>query len=237
MNSYGYISDEDKSLSTSGNFATFGLNVATVKKVAFNPNGGNDANNPQNTFEFFVNINDKEFRLYVAEFPLLYDNNGSLLNPNTKEYQEKFEKTELSQQKAVLIHVIKGLGVPSSKIEDALKVPAKNFADFCKILLALVETNPIDKKIHVFLQYQWSIAQGQDRTYLELPKNMKGGRFISPLLPGIWKEDKVDGELKYVNEHGEIHPFIRSKNFLESNKGKQQVTSTITKIEESGAGW
>jgi hypothetical protein len=64
-------------------------------------------------------------------------------------------------------------------------------------------------------------------TFLQLPKNMKGGRFLSPLVEGEFEEVREDGALYYLNANKVRHPFERSENYMSSNKAIQQgVTST-----------
>ena len=81
----------------------------------------------------------------------------------------------------------------------------------------------------MFLEFQWNFGKKQDgglndKTYPTLPKNMKGGYFITPAHPGVWVEERgEDKSLCYKNSNGQKHPFERDANFMTGNKGTQQV--------------
>ena len=112
-------------------------------------------------------------------------------------------------------------------MKKAFAKPINSFADYAK-LVTLLMADGITKGtlVDVFLQYQWTIKSGQTQTYLELPKNMKDGSFLTISTPAIgeWEEirDKKEG-LKYIDSVGGAeHRFKRDNNYLESNKAIQQ---------------
>jgi hypothetical protein len=125
--------------------------------------------------------------------------------------------------------------VDNTKLKSALNTPIASFKNFVQILEKLVKDTPNWDKIplDIFLVYQWSIKGDNTRTFLELPKNTKHGSFITKTTTTDFTEVKTSG-LKYVNEKGEIHPFKRSKWFMESNFANPIVLDA--KIEESPFG-
>ena len=122
----------------------------------------------------------------------------------------------------MITHTLKALGVTEEQIMAKFAVPANSFAEFANNLVSLLPADFKTRPIDVFLEYQWNIADEQDRTFLQFPKNMKGGGFLCPAQPGVWKEERIDGALSYVNQNGLKHPFTRDKNYMESNKAIQQ---------------
>ena len=82
----------------------------------------------------------------------------------------------------------------------------------------------------VFLQYQWQIAEGQNKTYLEIPKNLKDGKFLCPAMPGTFEEVRDATGLYYINrKDNTYHLFTRSSSYLSSNKAIRQTIEEETK--------
>jgi len=52
---------------------------------------------------------------------------------------------------------------------------------------------------------------------------MKGGYFIVGARGGVYTENTEDGGLKFIGADGSEHPLWRSKDFMESKKGYQQI--------------
>jgi hypothetical protein len=232
---FGYVNDGDESLvSSGGGVGVFGLNTGVFTKLGYEPNAGKDGA-PADAFDINIEVNGREYRTRLYDYTIVYGNNGeALTDPNTTEYIQKYN-TEMTQRMAVITHAVKAAGVTDAQLQQALNIKIETFADWCKIVSSLVPQNYKTKSVHVFLEYQWSIPEGKDKTYLTLPKNMKGGRFLAPALVGNWEEQTVwqmtDTEgnvqevkgLRYVY-NGSVHPFTRDQNFMESNKAIQQTT-------------
>lgn len=220
---WGFQSDNDESLKSKQG-GKFGLNKAFITKFEYNGLAGKDES-PADAIDITVTVGDKEFRTRI------YDITGDLfkgdnkISPDEPGYNELYN-AEKKQREAVVIHTVKAFGVTEDQIKLALQTG--NVVDFKSWAIAMCSLKGADfatKPIDVFLEYQWAPQGDNDRTFLQLPRNMKGGRFLSPhIVPvGSWKEVS-DGEgLRYKDDAGNEHPFVRSKNFMESNKAIQQI--------------
>ncbi len=234
MENYGYVDDQDKSLIPSGGSnVEFGPNRGLIKKFEFNPNAGKD-NSPVNALDFEVEVNGKLFKLRLFEVTKVFDKNGNALLKGEDGYDE-IATTQIKQVNAMVIHIAKALGVTDNKLREAFGVPPKNFADFIKIATAL-PSKIEGSKVIVFLEYEFTIREGQERTWLILPKNMKGGKWIIPNTENAFEKVVTDGALSVIDTvTGEIL-FTRDKNYMESNKAKLQrnvETTTLTGEGES----
>lgn len=236
---FGLVNDTDKSLQSKGGGGIFGLNTGNITVFEFNDHAGRD-NTEGNAVDITFMLGDKEYRRRIYEITRVYGRNGEITDEDSEEYIKAYNNL-LIQNLAVLTHVAKALGVSQTAIENKFKENAKSFEDWCKKLLSLVPSGYRDIQVDCFLEYQWTIAPGQEMTYLELPKNMKGGAFLvtSAKYVGEWKEQREwtekDGNgnevnktgLRYTDNAGNVHPFIRNKSFMESNKAKQQKESEL----------
>lgn len=87
----------------------------------------------------------------------------------------------------------------------------------------VTRTVPLVKRksvVDVFLSYEAKIREGNDRTWLELAKNNRFGTFIVESRDGKFKKELTSDDqeyLTYVNEEGEIHPFIRSNWYMNTD--------------------
>lgn len=219
---YGYVDDTDASLKTKSG-GKFGLNAGTASLVKFehNPNSGKDKT-PGDALDIAVQVGEKEFTLKVYPVTKVYDSKSvEITDTASKEYIDGYN-AKVKQDNAVIIHVLKSVGVTDEQIKSAVQ-NVTNFVEFITALVGLLPTDFNKKPLDLFLEYQWQISDGQDRTYLQLPKNMKGGYFIAPAQEGTWEAKKEDGKLVYVNEKGTVHPFERDKNFMEGHKANQQI--------------
>ena len=121
-----------------------------------------------------------------------------------------------------MTHILKCF-VDKATLEGRLNDPNINsFKTLVEAYQSLLPSDYATKPLDVFLQYQWVIKGDNDKTYLELPKNMKDGYWICPAQVGNFTEKREDG-LTYVNEQGINHPFERKAYFLESPKAYQQT--------------
>lgn len=218
------VNDTDESLKGKSGGGKFGLNVGNVTKIEFLDNAGKDGA-AANAVDIHVQIGDREYRRR------LYETTGDLFGPkNTKvapgeEGYDDLFYADMGQKIAVIKHTLKAVGVTDEQIAkvSATLDPTK-IADGMKALVALAPAGFQTKPVDVFLEYQWEIAEDQDRTYPELPKNMKGGKFLIPSVTpvGKWTEVRDDKGLHYSDDTGNVHPFDRDANFMEGNKGTQQ---------------
>lgn len=221
-NGYGFIDDTDASLRTKQG-GKFGLNAgAFLTKFELNPKSGKDGADGD-ALDVSVLVGEKDFNMKIYPTTKVYDKkNNELTDVNSKEYVDAFN-ADIQQKNAVILHLLKSVGVTEQQIRGAFAAPVDSFADFINGLVALLPADFKSKPIDIFLEYQWNISEGQDRTFLQLPKNMKGGYFACMAQPGVWTEEKAEGKLIYRNQNGAIHPFERDKNFMEGNKANQQI--------------
>lgn len=219
---YGFIDDTDASLKTKSG-GKFGLNAGTafMTKFEYNPNSGKDKS-LADALDITIQVQEKEFNVKIYPVTKVYDKDSQeITDVTSKEYITGFN-AKVSQDNAVILHLLKATGVTEAQIRAAFGTPVTSFVEFINSLVALLPVNFTSKPLDIFLEYQWTISESQDRTFLQLPKNMKGGYFACPAQQGTWIEQRVADKLTYINEVGTIHPFERDKNFMEGNKAKQQ---------------
>lgn len=242
------VNPEDVSLQAKSG-GNFGLNKGSISKFEFNPNAGKDGA-AQDAVDLDVKVGDREFRSrkYLSEE--VYNNKNEKLKPGDEGYKEAYIAV-YSQVIAVIKHALGALGVQAQAMSAATAgLNNGQLVEGIKRLVALAPANYNTIPVDVFLEYQWSIPEGKDRTYLQLPKNMKGGAFLCSSMAGSWQEVRgEDGSLSYVNGSGAKHLFTRDKNFMESNKAIPQgnvngnqttVTSTggeVFQANPEAAGW
>lgn len=229
---FGYVDDTDDSLKTKSG-GQFGLNQGLLTKFEYNPNAGADGA-AANAIDITVMVEEREFRLRIYETTRVFDkDNNEIQDVNSPEYAAAYN-ADWKQKNAVIVHILKAFRT-EEEIKQAFSVAIPDFKTFATIAQSLMPDNFQTKPIDVFLEYQWNISDGQDKTYLQLPKNMKGGYFFVPSLPGQWKEViQEDGSLVYKNEAGAEHPFHRDKNFMEGNKANQQFANGAQPAGQNG---
>ena len=214
-----FQSDTDEKLQTKGG-GIFGLNTgARLTKFELNTMVGRD-NTPGNAIDITVTIGDKEFMSRFFEITKVYDRNGEITNVNSPEYIAAYNK-EFTQMSAVMTHILKCF-VTEEMIAAATSTPnVVDFISWATALQSLVPVNFQTAMLDVFLEYQWKIKGEATRTFLQLPKNMKGGYWLQKTQgEGFIKVEGIPG-LKYANA-GLEHAFSRSSNFMTSNKAIMQ---------------
>ena len=241
---FGQVNDNDQSLKSKVG-GVFGLNPSVnFTKIAYNPTAGADGA-AADAVDINVKVGDREYNTRI------YDVTGGLYNAKNElveapgegevwsdEYTTLYN-TEMKQRMAVIIHAVKAAGVTQAQLDTALATPLATFAAWAEVVCALLPANYTTNPIDVFLQYQWNIKDGQDRTFLEVSKNMKGGRFFcaSVAAKGQWNEVFDATGLKYVDSDGGAeHPFTRSSNFMESPKAYLQVEGEENGPRQVGGG-
>jgi hypothetical protein len=233
---YGYTADNDEALKTKSG-GKFGLNAGNTAlvKFAYNPNTAKEGNPAREALEITVKVGDRDYPMWISPITKIYIKNVEVTDFSTPE-AIAVVNAEMTQQQAVITHIVKSVGVTDAQLQAALTAsPVTSFADYATRLVSLLpaefETRPLD----VFLEYQWDFGKKQDgtlndKTYPTLPKNMKGGYFIVPAQNGVWGEQKSpDGSLFYKNANGQIHPIEKDAAFMEGNKGTQQVAGQTAK--------
>ena len=238
---YGYQDSGDLAPGKQG--GKFGLNTgAFVTKFEFNPNAGKD-NAAAEAIDFTVQVGEREYRHRFFPITKVFaKEGGEITDVSSEAYKEAFKK-ELDQFNAVIGDIV-ACFVSRENLKIALATPIPSFKDFANIVTRLVQATPNwqKKPVDVFLQYQWSPSGDNDKTYLELPKNVKHGSFIVASEGVGFKEIKTPTSLKYVKEDGTEHTFKRGEWFLESAfanqvnlTGAASMNSTATA--STGAAW
>lgn len=218
---FGFQSDEGSEL-TMQSSGKFGLNQGCyLKFMEFNPNAGKD-NAPANAIDYTILVGDREMksRLYEPTGKMWFGNEQ--IDEGHPEYARVLE-SNMRQIQATITHILKAIGIPEERIQKAVEAAEpETFAEFAKVVCGLVQPKHMDNPIDVFLQYQWSIRPGNTRTFLEIPKNMKGGRFLCPGTKDEWKEVRDANGLHYENAQGDRHPFSRSASYIAGKFANQQ---------------
>jgi hypothetical protein len=227
---YGYVSDSDDGLQTKSG-GVFGGNFGNtlLAKFAYNPNTAKEGQPVREAIEVTVKIADREYQDWISPITKVFGaNNVELTDPNAPEYITNWNAA-ITQQNAVVTHYLKAVGVPEESIKNLfVHAPATSFADYANRLCALLPPGYNTRPLDYFLEYQFNFgkkADGSfnDRTFLTIPRNMKGGYFVVPAQVGTWKEERAsDGSLKYLNQNGQEHPFTRGANFMSSKKAYEQ---------------
>lgn len=235
---FGNVNENDESLvAKTGGKLEFGLNQGLITTLEYNGEAGKDGA-PGDAVDVTVTINGREVRSRLYDVTRIYDKAGNEMEVDAdpaSEYQRKY-RDQITQVTAVIKQAVKATGVTEQQIAVALAQPASSFADWAKIMTSLVPANFATKPVDVFLQYQWNIKGDNTQTFLELPKNMKGGKFLIPAITPVgefteekeWSETTPEGVvathkgLRYVDKAGNTHTFTRTESFMGSNKAIQQ---------------
>ena len=234
---YGYISDSDESLKSKTG-GKFGLNVGNcfLAKFAYSANVAKEGQEPREAIEVTVTIGDREYREWINPVTKVVDsNNVEITDKTSKEYVNGYNALMI-QQNATVTHYLKSVGVTEDGLKAALAVPPTSFAEYATKLMSTLPIGFDKRPVDVFLEYQWNFGKKADgsfhtETYPTLPKNMKGGYFIVPAQPGIWKEARTeDGSLIYQNSNEVPHPIAKDANFMKSNKGTKQVAGQVAGV-------
>jgi len=220
---FGYVDDNDESLRSKAG-GSFGLNTgAFVTKFEYNANAGAD-DALADAVDITLQVGDREYKSRIYDATTVYGKDSQKLTEGDDGYVEKYN-TEMKQRQAVIIHVAKALGITDDILKKAFSTSVSNFADWAKVVCALPSEEAYKRPVDIFLEYQWDISDGETRKYLQLPKNMKGGRFICQSLTpvgGEWTAQNVKSGLIYTDSKNTEHPFERSADYMESKKANQE---------------
>ena len=229
MKKYGYVDHKSPDLQAKVG-GDFGLNQKCyVTKLVFSDTAGKDGA-PGNAVLIDLQVGDKEFKARFYEVTSVYHEDGSVqINENSPpELIEKAEQDELQRQ-ACIIQAVTALGVNEDQLQTAFSEPVDTFDKWAKIVVGLLPSDYTTRPVDVFLEYQWKISPNRDRTYLQLPKNMKGGEWMCKHVRpegGEFEAVNDDSGLRYVDGANNTHPFTRSKaGFMDTNKAVEQRSS------------
>lgn len=238
---YGYQESGDLTPGKQG--GKFGLNTgAFITKFELNENAGKDGA-AADAIDFTVQVGEREFRHRFFPISKVFAKGGGEITDTNSEEYKKAMASEVAQFNAVISDIVK-VFVSEEDLKLALQVPIPTFKDFAKIVTRLVQATPNwqKKPVDVFLQYQWAPSGDNDKTYLELPKNVKQGVFIVSSEGEGFKEERTSTHLKYVKDDGTEHLFKRGEWFVNSAFANQtNLASPAADINQSattsGATW
>lgn len=201
----------------------FGLNTGTLTKLEFNDKAGRDKTDG-NAIDMEVTIEGRQYfnRFFLSES--VYGKNNNLLNPGDEGYEDAYYDN-YAQVVAVIRHALTAVGVSDKDKNKALAgIDNSNLIEGMQKLVALLPANHADVSIDIFLEYQWNIPEGKDKTYLILPRNMKGGAFLCPAVTpvGKWTIVRTEESIHYIDDSGNKHPLVKDKSFVDSPRSKQQ---------------
>jgi hypothetical protein len=224
---FNAVNENDSSLQQSQSNLKFGLNTGTVKSITFNNQAGKN-NTERNAVDITMEVEGIELRTRIFDPSQGELKKGLITVKKGDAGYETAYKDAMSQAVASVKSTVKSIGLTDEKIA-AVTQGITSFEGWAKKVISILPSSYKTVPVDIFLEYQWSISEGQNRTFLQLPSNLKGGRFICPHVEGEFKETKNEkGEMIYVSKEGEQHPFIRSKSFMESNKAIKQELKPAT---------
>lgn len=222
---YGYKDSNDVAPGAQG--GKFGLNTgAHITKFEYNANAG-AGGAAQDAIDLTIQVGEREYRKRFFPISKVYakGDGGEITDTNSEEYKIRF-KEEAELFNATISDIVK-VFISEEDLKAALSTPMSSFADFARVVTRLVQqSSPSWQKVpvDVFLQYQYKPGEGKDRSYLELPSNVKHGSFVSKSFGSGWTEEKTETTLAYTRGE-EQHPFKRGKWYVESPFANQIVIS------------
>ena len=216
---YGYAEDKKQSV------RFFGLNQkVNMTKFEWTNKAGSGGTEGE-AIDISFQIKGDEHPLNVRIFPF------KAINWATRESITNVEDADYKKQQnsynANIMHIMEAFVEKEElmkKMENFKPEKGKEFSQFIKYLMSLLPKDFASKELDLFLQYQNKITGNNKVTFLEVPKNRTHGNYVCAHVPpvGIWKVEKDDNGMRYVDNEGNIHPFVKSSYFLSSNASKQQ---------------
>ena len=229
---FGFQSDEDASLKAKSGFGLFGLNTGVIQKFEYTP-AIKDETGKELSEQIAIEIKSGEsiYKQWWMPVNKVFGKDGGEINEGHPDYTKNYNE-QMKHFKAVMTHYLK-VFISEDNLKTAFTAPLNSFGDFAKLVCTLMSPAVAGAKpVDVFLQYQWKIKEGNTMTFLELPKNLKDGSFITAHMTpvGAWKEVRNAEGLSYVDDAGNVHRFKRSKSYLDSPKAVQQKEGQETSI-------
>lgn len=225
------VDDKEVQDSKGGSYGKFGLNTGFITTMSY-VEDKNKSGEAYKAISIVAKINEGEYRKMIFLSPEVYETGkefgtAKLLSPGMEGYEEAFYAHYVGDI-AVIKQILHAFGITNETIDKNLEgASMENFLDGIKKLVSLAPENYDKLPVDIFLEYEWAIREGQKKTYPVLPKNLKGGYFIVKHEEGTWTEVRDAEGLHYVNESGTKHTFVRTANFMTSNKGVQQTLQPV----------
>ncbi len=210
----------------------FGLNELSVKsikpnKMAGKKVGGEATEGNAIDFAFEIGGCPRNERLYEPTYGAKVYKGDTQIGTEHEDYNDCF-KMQVDERRVWLVHFAKAFGTTEEAITASVKArKPSSFMTWCQAVIKAIPKDYETKTIHCFVEWQSKPGKNKTKTFTQLPKNMKGGKFFVPVVApegnGAWEAQiDVKGGLTYVDGAGNVHPTItRSKNFMESSKATQ----------------
>lgn len=208
-------------------YGKFGLNKAVLKDITFEEQG---EYGPTMKVEF--SIGEGSYISYLQPTTKVWKEGIEIPN-NHPDYKDL---KDAEDQKTVLFlnQLAEAVGSKEAVIALLNSGSITDMISYFKGILNLIKSFPYSTtELDLFLQYQYSPAKNQTKTFLEVPKprNLRPGSsvFVVKGLQGNWKEQVSEKEgLSYVNESGEVHPIKRTAYFMTTPYSKQTESLATT---------
>lgn len=238
----GFQSDEAKELQ-GGSFdgLVFGLNeVVKITKFEYTTKTGKGGAEGNGALDITLKVNGSEKNTRIYEpggNGFVYFKNERITDKQDPRYMQGL-RSAVMLAKGLITHYLKALGYTDDQLNKNLST-VKSFKELCDKAAAAVKKHIDSTPIHLFSHYQASIKGTATQTYLEIPENLSFGAFLCAAIEpknGDWEaqnewEDangkKVKG-LRYVDGDGNVHPFVRDKNFMEGKRASKQTSGNGT---------
>lgn len=158
---------------------------------------------------------------------------ASILGPD-KNDGENEQKKQLNASVGLISNIV-SLFKPEAEI---VKVLGRKFNDWKEYMLAvnklLPKTIPT-KSYTVFLEWQWQVRSGKDKTYLQVPKNANGRLIYSTVGIEGYKMVEVEDGIEYRNSEDIVHPIKRDGWYMNTPwANRKTFTPEPTEPKESG---
>jgi hypothetical protein len=186
-----------------------------------------ESKNGNEYLKLTVHLGEKKFYWFGFEVTRAWDKDKD----GWVEEGEVFEAA-LDELADSIFDILKAFGVPEN---EARWAQDESYNDF--IHRAAKLTKKKKAVVDVFLEWEPKIREGQERTWLQLPKSARFGQFICQSIPGEFAELNTADDWEYLvyedeselDEEGKPyrHPFVRSNWFM--NSSFSEVQGTIRK--------
>ena len=225
---YGYAEHTTKE-----SVLVFGLNAGNVRLTKFehtNTGGKDGAELEALDITLAIDGTEKSYRKFPIIKAFIKGENGASQTETTDPKHPAFVAEQVALS-SVLVHIV-GCFVEKEDIKTALLRPIQSFKEYCTILKSLLPANHAEIPLDAFTQWQWQIGGENKVTYLEFPKNVKHGRWLSKAVEAVGEEGWIkqvkanastsEIALRYIDADGNVHPFTRNGWFMTSNFATQQ---------------
>lgn len=225
---YGFTDDNVKT----GSPFTFGLNSGITKMVKFEwTNKGGKEGAEMEALDIVFEINGKEVK--YRQFPITkaFEDGKEIIDPT-----HPAMVSAINEFNALMTHILTCFVPKEDYVKNLQAQPITSFKMFCEILVGMLPKDYATIPLDIFMQYQYSIKGENTQTFLEIPKNLKHGKFLCRTIPsvGTWKsviqeqpDDKLRNALYYKDDEGNVHPFIRTGWYMNSPFAKQLKEEAI----------